>query len=154
MYVYDLGNNKTAKVRISKIEDTISIDPKVFSFNWNKEEKYEMYQLTLKKSNEVLGIVSFIRIFEELRTELRLLEISKHNIGKNKQYDRIAGILIAFVCKESFLSGFYGFVSLIPKTKLIEHYKSKYGFKEFGKHLVVELESSENLITKYLNDEV
>jgi len=74
-------------------------------------------------------------------------------IGKFKKYERVAGILIAFACKESFVSGFYGFVSLVPKTKLIKHYIEKYGFKQFGRHLAVEFESSEKLINKYLIDE-
>jgi len=66
---------------------------------------------------------------------------------------RIAGILIAFACKASFQNGFFGFVYLIPKTKLIDHYVEKYGFIPFGKHLAIELKASELLMNKYLLDE-
>ncbi len=37
----------------------------------------------------------------ELRIEIRLIEVSKENIGHEKEYDRIAGCLIAFACHNS-----------------------------------------------------
>jgi len=124
-----------------------------FEFEWEKELRFEVFKLELTRTKEVVGLLSIDKLFEKLRTEIRLLEISKPNIGKLIRYDRIAGILIAFACKESFICGFYGFVSLIPKTRLIDHYINKYGFKQFGRHLAIELEMSENLMNKYLIDE-
>lgn len=153
MYVYDVKEKKKVKISISTIGKEEIASLREFEFNWQLETGNEIYKLTVKKSNEVIGLVSFERFFEELRIEIRLLEISKLNIGKLKKYERVAGILIAFACKESFVSGFYGFVSLVPKTKLIKHYIEKYGFKQFGRHLAVEFESSEKLINKYLIDE-
>lgn len=153
MHVYDIKENKKVKVSISHIGYNEIVNLQNFGFDWKLQTEHEIYKLFVKQSNEVIGLVSFKRIFEELRIELSLLEISSPNVGKTKRYSRIAGILIAFVCKESLFSGFYGFVSLIPKTNLIEHYKIQYGFKQFGRHLVVEFESSENLMNKYLIDE-
>jgi len=153
VYVYDVKEKKKVKISISTIGKEEIASLREFEFNWQLETGNEIYKLTVKKSNEVIGLVSFERFFEELRIEIRLLEISKLNIGKLKKYERVAGILIAFACKESFVSGFYGFVSLVPKTKLIKHYIEKYGFKQFGRHLAVEFESSEKLINKYLIDE-
>ncbi len=124
-----------------------------FEFDWSSERNYEVYKLYIPKSGEIVGLLSVARIIEELRLEIRLLEISEENVGKIKRYDNIAGVLIAFACKLSFLSGFYGFVSLIPKTKLIDHYIQKYGFKKFGRHLAIELEDSEILMNRYLNYE-
>lgn len=153
MHVFDLIENKKVNVKVSPITKKELKKLENFEFEWEKELRFEVFKLELTKTKEVLGLLSIEKLFEELRTEIRLLEISKPNIGKLKRYDRIAGILIAFACKESFISGFYGFVSLIPKTRLIDHYINKYGFKQFGRHLSVELEMSENLMNKYLIDE-
>lgn len=151
MFVIDVKSNKRTKVSVEQV----NIDQKKvfqnFDFEWGDEKNYEVYKLTVNFSGEVLGLMSLDRNFAEQRIEIRLLELSSINIGTTRKYTRIAGILIAFACKESFLSGFYGFVSLIPKTKLIDHYKSVYGFVPYGKHLVVELQSSEKLMHKYLS---
>lgn len=151
--MFDVKEKRKVKVSITSIDNEEIARIKEFKFDWLQQSEQEIYKLSIEKSNQVIGLVSFKRIFEELRIEISLLEISKTNVGRSKRYTRIAGILIAFVCKESFYSGFYGFVSLIPKTNLIEHYKEKYGFKQFGRHLAVEFESSEKLMNKYLIDE-
>ena len=153
MFVVESRTQERVKVNIAPIElsETKKLDD--FEFDWSKETQYETYKLTLASNGQILGLLSFSRIVEELRVEIRLLEISVQNRGKGKKYDRIAGILIAYACKESFQNGFYGFVSLIPKTRLVKHYEEKYGFQQFGKHLVVELETSELLMNRYLTYE-
>jgi len=151
--VCDVKEKKRVNVSISLIEKKELVNLKEFEFDWQQEVEHEIYKLTVSKSTEVIGLMSFERYFEELRIEIRLLEISRQHVGKLKKYERVAGILIAFACKESFVSGFYGFVSLVPKARLIQHYKTKYGFKQFGRHLAVEFESSEKLINKYLINE-
>jgi hypothetical protein len=152
MYVYDLIEKKNIKVQITKLEQIEKSDLLNFQFEWVEESSFDVYKLEIIRTNEILGLMSIAKIFEELRVEIRLLELSKSNMGKDKRYQRVAGILIAHACKESFYSGFYGFVSLIPKTRLIDHYKREYGFKQYGKHLAVELESSERLMNKYLSN--
>ncbi len=82
--------------------------------------------------------------------EIGLIELSKENVGRKKRFNNIAGILIATVCRTSFNLGFFGFASLIPKTRLIDHCKKMYGFGQYGRHLAVDLEKSQLLITKYL----
>jgi len=153
MFVVEVKTGKTEKVRISQLKSSELLKLDSFDFDWSKETKYEVYKLSLISSKQVLGLLSIERVIEELRIEIRLLEISTQNVGKDKLYDRVAGILIAFACKESFKNGFYGFVSLIPKTKLIRHYKEKYGFEQFGRHLAIELQGSETLINRYLTYE-
>lgn len=153
MYVVEVKTGKKEKVRISQLKSSELLKLNSFHFDWSEETKFEVYKLTLISNEQVLGLLSIERVIEELRIEIRLLEIAPENIGKNKLYDRVAGILIAFACKESFKNGFYGFVSLIPKTKLIKHYKKKYGFQQFGRHLVIELLESEILMNKYLTYE-
>lgn len=153
MFVVEAKTGKRAKVRISSIKSSELRKLKDFEFDWSKEKEYLTYKLSLVSSGEILGLLSIDKIVDELRIEIRLLEITAKNVGKNKTYDRIAGILIAFACKESFRNGFFGFVSLIPKTRLIKHYEEKYGFQQFGKHLAIELEASELLMNRYLTYE-
>lgn len=152
-HVLDIKQGKRLKVEVALCSpsELQSIDD--FEFDWDNESAFEVYKLSISKTNKTLGLMSLERVSEELRIEIRLLEICTSNVGKNKTYDRIAGVLIAYACKEAFFSGFYGFVSLVPKTNLIEHYQSKYGFEQFGRHLAVQLESSEKLMNEYLLDE-
>jgi hypothetical protein len=78
------------------------------------------------------------------------VESSNDNKGKEKKIDRIAGCLLAFAAKLAFEKGYLGFVSLIPKTELIELYVKKYGFIAYGNQLAIEKQASINLIDKYL----
>lgn len=123
---------------------------KQFSFNWEQEKTYDLYKLVLQEKKEIVGLMSIIYIPKELRLEIHLLELSKENVGSEKRLERIAGCLIAYACKLSFSKDYDGFVSLIPKTMLVEHYQKKYGFRPFGGQLAVFGKTSENLIQKFL----
>ncbi len=61
--------------------------------------------------------------------------------------------LIGYVCEISFKKGFDGFVSLLPKTKLIDYYHEKFGFVHMGNYMVVYLNLSQAIISKYLKNE-
>lgn len=147
------GEFHEAIIELVQEEDWEIIEKdKTFKFNWKKEKKYLVHKITLKLEKEVLGLVSIEDVPKELRLFIRLIEVSKKHRGRKKVYDHVAGSLIAFTCNLAFQKDYNGFVSLIPKTELVNHYKSKYGFKEFGSHLYLELEKSENLIKKYLGN--
>ncbi len=153
-YVQDVASNGLVECEIHKVNSASELSSILknsrFSFDWKTELVFEVYALRQKNSGAALGLISFEAVPSELRIEIKLLESSKENIGRGKKYRGIAGDLIAFACRESFLRGFYGFVSLIPKTELIDHYISEYGFVQAGRHLVTELVNSRNLIDKYL----
>lgn len=87
---------------------------------------------------------------KEYRIHIRLIENSNSNKGKGKEYDNIAGCLIAHICEIAFEKNYDGFVSLKPKSEIIGLYISKYGFKAMGNYLFTELNNSELLIEKYL----
>ena len=94
--------------------------------------------------------MSLLDFNTELWIKINLLQTSEENVGTNKKYDRIAGCLIAYACKQAFLRGYDGTVALEPKTELKKHYMKKYGMKNAGKHLYTELQNSEHLIREYL----
>jgi len=153
MFVEEITSGDKVKVSIKVLDLNDLTKMPYLKFDWGLEHKYEIYKLVISRTDEILGLLSLERIPSELRIEIRLLEITEENIGSKKKYDKIAGILIAFACKESFQNGFFGFISLVPKTKLIKHYIKNYGFKQFGRHVAIELKNSELLINKYLHDE-
>ena len=123
-----------------------------FRFDWSKA-KGTIYGIRGKKSDDFVGLISISEVPEEFRIHINLIESSIENKGKEKKFDKIPGCLIGFVCRMSFLKGYEGFVSLIPKTVLIDHYHSKYGFVQIGNQMAVYLETSQAIIDKYLNDE-
>jgi len=127
---------------------------KNFEFAWHKEKGHEVYKVfLLDDDKDILGVMSLIDVPDEDRVHLNLIEISKKHQGKAKQIDNIAGCLIAFAADIAFQRGYLGFVSLLPKTQLVDLYQKKYGFRPYGMFLGIEAQSSDQLITKYLSNE-
>ncbi len=153
VFIIDTSTNEVVECTIQKVNRSSLLSilrNNHFHFDWKLELTIEVYVLKLKDET-ALGLISMAIIPEELRIEIKLLESTKENIGKTKKYDGIAGCLIAFACREAFKKGFNGFVSLVPKTELINHYVHEYGFIQAGRHLATDLKNSKNLIDRYLN---
>lgn len=140
-------------IEISKTELLEILEEGNFEFDWEQETVYDLYALKIVEKEHTVGLMALKDVKEELRIEIILLESSKDNIGTSKKYDRIAGCLIAWACRLAFIKGYYGFVSLIPKTRLITHYENAYGFEQFGRQLAVDTEQSHRLIKQYLKNE-
>ena len=138
-------------VKISEMALSEILEEGNFDFDWRAETHYDLYALQIIQNGHTVGLMALKDVKDELRIEIMLLESSKDNIGTSKTYDKIAGCLIAKACRLSFDKGYYGFVSLIPKTQLIEYYKNAYGFEQFGRQLAVESVQSNHLIKKYLS---
>lgn len=155
-----LRDIKSGKILHSAIEEVVSSDyrwirkSKEFKFDWELEKENEVYKIYLvDKDENILGLMSMIDYPEEYRIHLNLIEVGASNRVKSKSVENIAGCLIAFACQVAFDRDYFGFVSLQPKTKLIDLYQEKYGFRQYGRLLAVEQASSKALIDKYLNDE-
>lgn len=58
---------------------------------------------------------------------MHLVENVPHNLGKHKKFSGVAGNLVAFACKQSFETGFEGFVAFTAKSKLVQHYMDTLG---------------------------
>ena len=126
---------------------------KNFQFNWIAEKKQIVHKIRLKVEEEILGLISIEDIPKEFRIHVRLIEVNTLDRGKGKRFDHVAGCLFAFTCRLAIKKNYEGYVSLQPKTDLIDHYKTKYGFQAFGRNLFIELYRSQQLINKYLNHE-
>ncbi|MFK7905485.1 MAG: hypothetical protein AB8B69_10190 [Chitinophagales bacterium] len=151
-----LQNLKTGEEVEAEIVEVEPNDYKIikisknFSFDWKKEEKLLVYKIRRKEGNEILGLLSLIDVPQELRIHINLIESSIKHRGKDKELDRIPGCLIAFTSRESFAKGYGGFISLTPKTKLVDYYVENYGFSQYGRNLALEGKEAAALINKFL----
>lgn len=125
-----------------------------WQFNWKLEREKEVFKLVpIQSPNEILGLMAITEEVESRYIRINLLEASPGNIGKGKKYDRIIGCLLAFACVISIERGYNGFVGLIPKTVLWDHYRKKYGLVAFWKQLGTSPLTANLLINKYIHDE-
>lgn len=84
---------------------------------------------------------------------MNLLENAPFNIGKAKQYEGVAGNLVAFTCKVSFQAGFEGFLAFTAKTKLMKHYEENLGAIHFGRRrMLIQTHSAKLLVEKYFKE--
>ena len=127
-----------------------------WQFNWKKEFKQpyrKVYKLIIKGDNIIQGIISLMPVPRQLYIELQLIETAPHNYGKQKQFSGVAANMVAFACKESFESGFNGYVSFTAITKLIEHYKETLGAEIiFSNRMVISTVSAEKLVNSYYSN--
>lgn len=155
MYVLNkiTGEKQTATItKIDAAEISQINKTKRFDFNWNKEKAFHVFKLTVEGKEEPIGLLSMEERPQDYALEIRLLAASKENVGQSQEFSRIAGCLIAFVCKEAFKRGFEGYVCLKPKTKLEAHYMEQYGLQSTKMYLITEGENSLQLIQEYYED--
>ncbi len=133
------GITKPVFVELVNPEDFKLITKKRYWFNWKVEKGNWVYKLRIEGSDDILGVMSLVYIKEEERVQINLLAVSKENRGKGKEYEGIAGNLIAFACREILkLHGIRGCVSLVPKDILKSHYMKKYRMLDAGYQVFLE----------------
>ena len=158
VYVLDVSKNKLVEAKVLPLVRKADIPLKKdgWRFNWQqlaKQESTNAYVLKLVQSPGSVEGALLLRIDRGMLI-MDALELAPHNVGKVKKYDFVAGVLIAFACRESFkIDGVYkGFLTFVAKTKLIEWYKKKYGAEQaLGHRMFIDWENGEKLIEKYLN---
>jgi hypothetical protein len=153
MHVLNTLNNKKHEVVIAPATTAAINDvarSKRFEFNWKKATGELTYKLSLKQTGEILGLMSITDRPDELAIEIKMLESSKENVGKYKTYEHVAGCMIAFACRQAFLKGYDGYVCLVPKTVLKQHYHSIYQMETTGRYMFVDGKKSYDLIRKYI----
>ena len=90
---------------------------------------------------------------------MAFVEVAPHNRGDEKKYERVAGCLIAFAWRQSFIKGKEGYLAFDVKEekkkdeiKLMELYSQKYGAArlENTTTMIILPEGSEKLIREFL----
>jgi len=128
-----------------------------WQFTWKtlyKTEGSEFYKLTLWNSkDELQGIIMLSLMFDEM-LYMNNIEVAPHNIGSNGKYDNVAGNLIAFACRRSFVIGkndYRGYLTFESKSELVSLYRKKYGATHAtGSRMFIDPKSGIQLINKFL----
>ncbi len=155
MKITDTSTGKECSIEILPVEsdDFKGLRKERYFFDWTIERNQEVYKLLLIGSSDILGLVSVERIPKGWRYHIRLLTVSKENMGNGKIYDRIAGNLITHIAKLALLEfGELACVSLRPKSHIAQHYIDKYNMNVTGVTLSIEVPEILDLIRFYDND--
>ena len=154
MAIIEVATGRKLTVSISPLEETDfkRITKKRYFLDWKKEKgTADLFKLTLLRESEILGLLALKDFPREFRMQIHLLCVSRENLGKGKKYDDIAGSLIAFAARTAISKYFdQACISLLPKTELRGHYKTKYGMMDGGPQLFLEGASLHAIIKKYL----
>ncbi|MGM0579908.1 MAG: hypothetical protein ACQETL_04475 [Bacteroidota bacterium] len=156
-------NGKEVVSKISKVVKNKNRLPTItdgwrFNFRKNsKNSKYETYILsTVENANSVEGCL-IIDTNSPYEIYMAYIEIAPHNKGENKKYAKVAGCLIAFACRRSFIEGKEGYLAFDVKEedierKLMELYSNKYNAVRLSNSttMIILPEASEKLIELYL----
>lgn len=94
------------------------------NFNWKsvQDEGYQVYELRIKKDDEIQGYIALKHYTQDYYTFVPLVESAPWNRGSNGIYKGVGGHLFAIACKESWDNGNEGYVMFESKTDLVEHY--------------------------------
>ena len=150
MYLIEISTKRKHKVFVDVIDGEYFkyLIKSKFYFDWGKEKECDIFKLVL--GEEILGLMACCTHKRDERIEIKLLSVSKENRGKNKKYERIAGTLIGFACREAIkLFEINGCVSLVPKTRLKQHYIEQYGMIDAGRHVFLEGDQLLKMLKKY-----
>jgi hypothetical protein len=155
MYLHEISTHERIPVTIELVneKDFKTITKKDFSFNWRLEKHRIIYKLSTQSDGKIMGLMSLEYIDSEHRIAIGLISARNGEIGSNKKHERIAGNLFAFAGKNAFDKyGPFAVISLVPKTKLRNHYIKKYGFCIASENLYLDGSQLEYIINKYGDD--
>jgi hypothetical protein len=168
-------------VKILKIAENILVDAKILDtklvklnlpsvvdgwrFNFNKHSNkkgFETYVLVCEETPDKIEGCLIFEMKSKVEPYMAFVEIAPHNKGTNKEYEKVAGCLIAFACRLSFKNGkgdYRGFLAFdvmeenkADQVKLMGLYSAKYGAYRLGETTMVILPvGGEKLINDFLN---
>jgi hypothetical protein len=168
-------------VKILKIEDAILVDAKItnaksvkinlpsltdrWRFNFKKHSKvtgHETYILVCEETPDIIEGCLIFEMKKKVEPYMAYVEIAPHNKGFDKQYEKVAGCLIAFACRLSFIKakepyrGYLVFDVLeedkADEVKLMAVYSLKYNALRYGETtMIIPPAGGEKLITEFLN---
>ena len=135
-------------------------------FNFDKHSKRAFNETFVLVTEERPKVIEGCLIFRVEKGEpyMAYIEIAPHNKGAGRRFDKVAGCLIAFACRLSFIYGedhFKGWLAFDvmeiykdDKIKLMAVYCQKYGALKWGETtMVISPEAGEKLINQYLETE-
>lgn len=153
------GEMKDAEYRL--VAKTITkakaqyLKEKGWKFDWSipHQKGYEIYELLLKDSDEVQGMIALKHIREQFYTHVDIVEAAPQNVGKSGTYKGVGAHLFAIACKLSWDAGNEGYVQFTAKTDLEEHYKQTLNAHCIDWHtMYIDSYGAAQLINKYFKE--
>lgn len=172
------------KVKIFKPKDDVFVNAEIIEatkkniilpsltdgwrFNFKKHAKtkgFKTYILFCEESPKLIEACLIFEMKNNTEPYMAYVEIAPHNQGQNRKFDKVAGCLIAYACRLSFIHGendYKGWLAfdvleedIENERKLMSMYSQKYYALKFGRTtMVIPPEGSEKLINEFLkNDE-
>lgn len=169
-------------VKIRKIEGDILVNAKItdskllelklpsfndgWRFDFNKHSRKKMFNTYILVSEETAEKIEGCLTFEmkdKVEPYMAFIEIAPHNKGELKEYDNVAGCLIAFACRLSFIHGkndFEGYLAFDvleeekkDEIKLMTLYSNKYNALRIAESttMLIPPKGSKKLIDEFLN---
>lgn len=169
------------KVRIRKTEGNTIVDAKIFDsklvkielpsfidgwrFDFNKHSKKKFFTTYVLFSDEISerieGCLTF-QMRDKVEPYMAFVEVAPHNKGEVKEYDTIAGCLIAYACRLSFINGenhFEGYLAFDvleekkeDEIKLMSLYSTKYNAMKISETtMLIPPKGGKKLIDEFLN---
>ncbi len=122
-----------------------------WTFDWRAAvESQEIFKLIVPTAQEsILGLLALKR--HRSFVEVTLLESNPQSVGRTKRFRGIPGNLFAFAAQLSFSIGGEGFIAIVSKTELIEHYQRVYGFERVAQsqRMILTTVGAARLIAQY-----
>lgn len=134
-------------------------------FNFQKHSKDKSANtfvlITVESPDSIEGCLIY-KMRNEIEPYMAYIEIAPHNKGDSKKYDEVAGCLIAYACRLSFLLGkedYKGWLAFDvqeadkkDEQKLMTLYSKKYNARQFEQTttMLISPAHGEKLIERYL----
>ncbi|MDR6560339.1 MULTISPECIES: hypothetical protein [unclassified Arcicella] len=168
------------KVKIFNVKDDSHVDAEIceaikknillpsltdgWRFNFKKHSKVKgtkTYILVCEETSNVIEGCLIFKMKDSVEPYMAYIEIAPHNHGDNRKYDKVAGCLIAFACRLSFIHGerdFKGWLAFdileedkVNEIRLMNLYSKRYNALRFGETtMVIPPEGGEKLINEFL----
>jgi hypothetical protein len=163
--ILDVQTKSNVKSQISFVSNNKIKLPSVgdgWRFNFSKHSKgkdFETYILTTDLTPEIIEGCLIINTKTKYQVYMAFVEVAPHNRGEEKKYDRVAGCLIAFACRQSFIKGREGYLAFDvmeekeeDEVKLMNLYSLKYNALrlDHSTTTIILPNGSEKLINEFL----
>lgn len=163
--IFEIETATESNSRISKVGSGNPSLPTItdgWRFNFRKHSRskgFETYVLAKENSPNLIEGSLIIHHNDVGQSYMAYIEVAPHNRGDLKKNDWVAGCLIAFACRLSFMNGNEGYLAFDvienheeDAQKLMQVYSQKYGALRLdgSTTMIILPEGSEKLIEEYL----